>query len=295
MISSRQSGSELGVAVEGFDLAAAAKEDFQSLKKLVYHERIVVLKGQRLSPAEFISLGRRLGEVEAYYQPMYHHPEHSEIFVSSNVPADGRVVGVPRTGMFWHADYMFKPRPFALTLIYPQVIPQANRGTYFIDMARAYERLPQDLKDAIAGTRCQHSVRRYFKIRPSDVYRPISAILAEIEQETPTITHPTVIRHPVTGEHILYVSEGFAAALEDARGQALPGEVLHRLLEETGQLDPTCQRPHIHLQTFEQDDLLIWDNRALIHRALHTAKPEPATSFRVTVHDEHPFYPGIGG
>ncbi|GGM06029.1 putative dioxygenase [Streptomyces fumigatiscleroticus] len=289
-----ETSQAMGAGVHDFDLHTATEEDFQEIKKTVYTRKIVALKGQNLSSPEFIELGRRLGEIDVYYEPMYHHPEYREIFVSSNVPKDGKQVGVPKTGKFWHADYQFMPRPFGLTLIYPQVIPAQNRGTYFIDMGQAYQKLPEELKKAIAGTRAEQSPRRYFKIRPSDVYRPVSELLEEIEQKTPAVKHPTTIVHPVTGETILYISEGFTCSLQDEQGTVLEEQLVPRLLEASGQLDMTFEHENIHLQTYEEGDLLIWDNRSLIHRALHTTTPEPAVSHRVTVHDEFPFYEGIG-
>ncbi|KOT94793.1 MULTISPECIES: (3R)-3-[(carboxymethyl)amino]fatty acid oxygenase/decarboxylase [Streptomyces] len=286
--------SALGVEIHDFDPRSASEQEIAELLHQVYTAKIVVLKGQDLDSPGFIDLGRRLGEIDVYYEPMYHHPEYREIFVSSNVPADGKQIGVPKTGKFWHADYQFMPRPFGLTLIYPQVIPKENRGTYFIDMGRAYESLPQDLKDAIAGTRAEQSPRRYFKIRPSDVYRPVSELLEEIERKTPAVKHPTTFTHPVTGETVLYISEGFTCALENEAGERLDDSLVPRLLEATGQLDPECTHPLTHLQTYEEGDLLVWDNRSLIHRALHTTTPEPAVSHRVTVHDAHPFFAGTG-
>lgn len=293
MITSQVYGTKIGMVVADFDPAGASDAAVSELKRLVYAEKIVVLKGQRLSPAEFVALGARLGEIETYYQPMYHHPQFKEIFVSSNISGNGQRVGVPQTGKFWHADYQFMPRPFGLTLIYPQVIPKVNRGTYFIDMGRAYRKLPAGLRSAIDGSTCLHSARRYFKIRPADVYRPIHEVMADVERETPPVAHPTVLTHPVTGEQVLYLSEGFAYALEDGDGTRLDGAVLPELLTRTGQLDTTFTHENIHLQTFEEGDLLIWDNRSLIHRALHTVKPEPTESFRVTVHDEYPFHAGV--
>lgn len=294
MITVPQKDSRIGVHVDEFDAMTASAEDLAALKQLVYTDRIVVLRNQRLSPAEFVEFGRRLGEVETYYQPMYHHPEHKEIFVSSNVKEDGAQVGVPQTGKFWHHDYSFMPRPFGLTLIYPQVVPERNRGTYFIDMARAYENLPDALKAEIRDSRGLNSVRRYFKIRPTDVYRPISEVLAEIESVTPAAAHPTVFTHPVTGEQVLYISEAVTYRLEDADGEELRQGLLDELFEACGQADTTFRHENIHLQTFEKGDMLLWDNRSLVHRALHTVNPEPTVSFRVTVHDEHDFYPGIG-
>ncbi|WP_436847857.1 (3R)-3-[(carboxymethyl)amino]fatty acid oxygenase/decarboxylase [Streptomyces coeruleorubidus] len=289
----RQAGEMMGAVVEAFDLATASAEDFEELKTRTYRDKILVLKNQDLSPQKFLELGRRLGTPETYYEPMYQHPEVKEVFVSSNVSDGEKQIGVPKTGKFWHADYMFMPNPFGLTLIYPQVIPTKNRGTYFIDMGKAYESLSAELKAALAGAVAVQTVRRYFKIRPTDVYRPISEILDEIETKTPASPHPAVFKHPGTGEQILYISEGFTAELRDADGNRLDDSVLKDALEAVGQLDPACEHENIHLQTFEQGDILLWDNRSLVHRALHTATPEPAVSYRVTVHDHLPFYEGI--
>ena len=74
-------------------------------------------------------------------------------------------------------------------------------------------------------------------------------------------------------------------SIKDSEGREQP-ELLRELLAATGQLDDTFEHEDIHLQTFEKGDLLIWDNRTLIHRARHTATPEPAVSYRVTVYDD---------
>jgi alpha-ketoglutarate-dependent taurine dioxygenase len=292
VIATRPATGSIGVEVVDFDATDVTAEQAGELTGLVYREKIVVLKGQRIDAAGLIALGRALGEPEVYYQPMYHHPEHKEIFVSSNVGGAERI-GVPKTGQCWHADYQFMARPFGLTLVYPQVVPDRDRGTYFIDMAQAYRRLPAALRDTVDGTHAWHSPRRHFKIRPSDVYRPVHELLDEIERETPAVAHPTVFAHPATGEPVLYVSEGLTFALRGADGAELDPGVLRDVLDHSGQLDTTFTHEAIHLQTLHQDDLLIWDNRALVHRARHTGTDEPAVSFRVTVHDGLPFHPEL--
>jgi taurine dioxygenase len=289
MFTSTQQDAKLGVIVEGFDAAKADEAEIAELKRLVYTHKIAILKRQELDIEDFVALGRLLGEPVPYYEPMYHHPDNDLVFVSSNVPKDGQQVGVPKTGKFWHADYQFMPKPFAFTLIHPQVVPSVNRGTYFIDLGKAYEALPADLKAAVEGVGAVHSPRRFFKIRPTDVYRPIGEVLEEIELKTPAVRHSAVIKHPSTGESVLYISEGFTVALEDAEGKELDGDLLRRLLEATAQYDTSFEHELIHLQRFEFGDLLVWDNRSLVHRALHTQTPEPAVSHRVTVYDEYPF------
>lgn len=273
----------IGVVVEGFD--STSDEDVQALRHSVYHDKIAILKGQKLDPRQFLALGSRLGEPQAYYEPIYHHPEVKEVFVSSNIGDGEQRVGVPKTGKFWHSDYQFMPRAFDITLIHPQVVPTRDRGTFFIDLCRGYENLPEELKLAVKDTTATHSVRRFFKIRPSDVYRPISEVIDEIDTRTPPVTLPTAHEHRHTGQTVLYVSEGFTLSITDADGTDRP-DLLRALLEATGQLDETFSHPAIHLQTFEKGDLLVWDNRSLVHRALHTATSEPAESYRVTVYDD---------
>ncbi|MFF1505594.1 TauD/TfdA dioxygenase family protein [Streptomyces sp. NPDC058316] len=285
-----QADGHMGVTVADFDHTTASDADIEALKQAVYKHKIAVLKDQDLTPTAFHDLGKRLGQPEAYYEPMYRHPDNPDVFVSSNVPENGKQIGVPKTGKFWHADYQFMPNPFGITLIYPQVIPERNRGTCFIDMGEAYRKLPEELKEAVSGTSCRHSVRKYFKIRPQDVYRPISEILKEVETKTPPVVHPTAFVHPMTGETVLYISEGFTVGIEDADGNALDDELLKRLFEATGQLDEDLAHENIHLQEFEKGDLLVWDNRSLIHRARHTTTPEPTVSYRVTVHDTRKLY-----
>jgi len=273
----------IGVVVEGFD--SASPQDVRTLKETVYRHKIVVLKGQDLDPHGFLALGRLLGAPEKYYEPIYHHPEVPEVFVSSNVGDGENRIGVPKTGKFWHSDYQFMPRPFDITLIYPQVVPSKNRGTFFIDLCQAYENLSEELKLAVKDTTAVHSVRRYFKIRPTDVYRPLSEVIDEVDAKTPPVSLPTAHQHRHTDETVLYISEGFTLSIVDADGRDQP-ELLRELLASTGQLDRTYEHPAIHLQTYDKGDMLVWDNRSLVHRALHTASSEPTVSYRVTVYDE---------
>ncbi|MET8763252.1 TauD/TfdA family dioxygenase [Lentzea sp. NPDC004782] len=272
----------IGVIAENFD--SSRDEDVRALKEAVYRDKIVVLKDQDLDPKQFLALGTRLGTPQTYYEPIYHHPEVKEVFVSSNVDDGEKRVGVPKTGKFWHSDYQFMPRPFDITLIYPQVVPSRHRGTFFIDLTKAYENLSEELKLAVKDTTAWHSVRRYFKIRPSDVYRPLSEIIEEVDARTPPVALPTAHPHRHTDETILYISEGFTLSITDSDGREQP-ELLRELLASTGQLDREFEHPAVHLQTYDKGDLLVWDNRSLVHRALHTATDEPAVSYRVTVYD----------
>lgn len=283
-------GEGLGAEIYGIDVARPQDVDVQALREVVYRHKLVVLKDIDPTPKQFLDWGKTLGEVRPYYEPIYHHSEYPEIFVSST---DQQVGGVPKTGAFWHIDYQFMPEPFAFTMTLPRAVPSNDRGTYFIDLAEAWKRIPEELQNRVRGTRTINSPRRYVKIRPSDVYRPIGEVIQEIETVTPPQTWPTVITHPGTGEEILYICEAFTERIvwdEDgeATGASREGhDLVKQLLELSGQApesDPD-QHPLVHTQLFDVGDALLWDNRALVHRAKHCSVQGTVTTHRVTMMD----------
>ena len=280
----------MGAVITKFNYSTLSSQEIEDIKDLIYRYKIVVIKHQDLSLEQYCKLGCSFGEIEKYYQPMYHHPEKEEIFVSSNIPENEEQIGVPKTGKFWHADYAFMPQPLSFSMIYPQALPNNNRGTYFIDMAKAFKNLPDKLKNVAANSSSNHSVRRYFKVRPEDVYRPISEILDEIEKVTPPSEHPTTFVHPVTEEIILYITEGFTYQINNSDGKPMDASILTDLLFHSGQLDRSFEHSLIEDHTFELGDIRIWDNRALAHCAHHTVTTEPTVSFRLTMYDDYPFH-----
>lgn len=286
MFDVQQSG--FGTAIHNLDLAQLADEKIaQELKDLVYTNKLVVLKDISPSPQEFLRMGEALGTVHPYYEPIYHHPEFPEIFVSSNDHSGG-TNGVPKTGAFWHIDYQFMPEPFSLTMTLPLAVPGNDRGTYFIDLAEAWKRVPRDLQEKLIGTTTINSPRRYVKIRPSDVYRPIGELIQEIEEQTPPQQWPTVVRHPITGENFLYICEAFTETILDADGTPLDDSILQELLRISGQLDDTFSNDIIQTQHFGVGDALLWDNRVLAHRAKHGSTQGLVTTHRVTMTDGYP-------
>ncbi|AKN17007.1 putative oxidoreductase [Mycobacterium haemophilum DSM 44634] len=274
-------GEGLGAEVTGIDPKNLDNISTDEIREIVYANKLVVLKDVHPSPEEFIKLGRIIGEIVPYYEPIYHHKDYPEIFVSSTEEGQG----VPKTGAFWHIDYMFMPEPFAFSMVLPIAVPGCDRGTYFIDLGKVWESLPRARKNSVRGTYSTHSPRRYVKIRPSDVYRPIGEVLEEINRVTPPIKWPTVIRHPNTGKEILYICEAFTISIEDKDGNLLDRTVLQELMAVAGQLDPEYKSPFIHTQHYEVGDIILWDNRALVHRAKHGTAMGTLATFRLTMLD----------
>jgi taurine dioxygenase len=253
------------------------------IKDQVYRHKLVVFRKQNLSNTEYIEFARMLGRPQIYLQKNYHHPEHPEIFVSSNVPENGKKVGVSGTGRYWHSDYQFHPEPLPMTMLYPQVLPHSRRETYYIDMQRVYEALPAHLLTQVDGKQAIHDAKWRYKITESDIDRAVIDILAEVEKLVPPVTHPAVIQHPVTGRRALYISSGFSAGIEGLSHEESK-QVMGRLFAFVE------QEGNVHVHTWRDGDILLWDNRTLLHRASDTPAGEQSSSYRIGIYDGLPFY-----
>lgn len=253
---------------------------------LVYRHRLVVMRKMRLETREYVEFAKNFGKPQVYFQGHYQHPEFPEIFVSSNLPYKGQKFGVAGTGRYWHTDYQFFEQPLPLTMLYPQVFTASSRETSYIDMARVLETLPVHLRRYVADARAQHDAKLRYKVQAEDIDKSIAEVLAQVSEMIPAVWHPAVVVHPVTGTPILYMSPGFTVALE-----GLTHEKNREVLQEI--FDFVARAEHVHTHYWEEGDILLWDNRTLIHRASENKAGQPSMSYRIGIYDQRPFYVGL--
>lgn len=272
-----------GVAIEGLDARSLTPDVADALKALIYEHKFIVLRDTQLDTVEYIKFAKHFGTIEPYHQANYHHPDHPEIFVSSNVSVDGKKVGVAKTGQFWHTDYSFMPEPLSFTFVYPQIIPPGKRGTMFIDMGRVLRELPAELAELVKDRRAFHDATHYYKIRPEDIDAAIIDLVKKFRAMSPGQWHPLVTKHPVTAEETLYFSGGFTTSIEGL-SIAENHAALRRLAEFT-----QAER-FIRTHWVQPGDLMMWDNRGLIHHAAHPTQGGASCNYRISLYDGLPFY-----
>jgi taurine dioxygenase len=276
----------LGAQVHGVDLGAIAGEQARDILAAVHHHALVRFKGQNMTVHQYVEFGDKLGTIMPYPDERYRHPEHPGVFVSSNVK--GRTMGMARSGYFWHTDLSFKPKPQPLTVLYPQVLPQAKRETLFINMANVYDALPAALRSIVDGRTAKHDPAMRYKVGQADVDAnlDVGEILERGRRMFPAPTHPLVITHPATRRRILYMNAGFTTSID-----GLPHEDSQAALKE---LFAFIERPeHVQPHSWELGDIIVWDNRMLIHKAGTMAPGDFQTIFRLGIDDQLPFYEGI--
>ena len=275
--------SQIGFEILDIDAATVTTEQVSHVRKLVYEHKLVIFRNQSMTSEQYVAFANKLGTPQIYFQDNYHHPDYPEIFVSSNVLENGKKIGVAGTGRYWHTDCAFQAEPLSWTMLYPQVLPQSIRETYYIDMCQVYQNLPNELQQQVDGRSLVHEAKWRYKVQAWDIDRAVIDILNDFEKQAPPATHPAVIKHPVTHRQALYISEGFTTKVV-----GLDSEHSQQVLSEL--LAFVQRKEHICTHVWQEGDILLWDNRVLLHKAGGCPEGESSVSHRIGVYDGLPFY-----
>lgn len=251
----------LGAAVTGIDLAGIDDDTFATVREAFLKHHVLVFRDQDLSPEQQVAFSRRWGELDIHVQTKDQIPGLPYVQVFSTKMVDGKYVGSPAAGDFWHSDLSYTPTPTLCTLLHARALPQEGGDTEWSNMHRAYETLPEATRRRIAPLRARHTYNRLRNPRVTvhEAHRDeAKARYADISPDD--AIHPVVRTHPETGRKALYVSPRFTIGIEDmdeAEGQALLDELFEH----------SVRREFIYRHKWRPGDLTMWDNRCLIHLA----------------------------
>jgi taurine dioxygenase len=221
-------------------------------------EGVLVLRDQRISPEQHIAFSRRFGPLAIHVLRQFLLPGHPEILLVSNVMENGKPVGLGDAGRYWHSDLSYVAEPSLGSLLHAQEIPSEGGDTSFVNMYRAYEALPDDVKRRIDGKRATHSYTKTYDKIEGSTFRP--ALTEAQRQEVQEVTHPVVRTHPETGRKALFVNEGFTGRILDTSEEE-SRELLSSLFAHA-----TSGR-FTYRHRWEERDIVFWDNRCTIHLA----------------------------
>ena len=149
--------------------------------------------------------------------------------------------------------------------------------------AAAFAALDQDLQQKLKGLTATHDIRQSFPIERfahNDVERQK---LEETFKRNPPVIHPVVRTHPVTGEPILFISEGFTTRINEL-DETESAELLQYLFAHA-----TNEQFYLRWQ-WQEGDVAIWDNRCTQHKALFDYGDAHRIIHRATINGDVPFY-----
>ena len=239
--------------VDGLDLslrfgasAPFGEATARALRDALREHRLLVFRGQRLSPAEQVEFTRAFGAPELHAVADLRSPGWPEV-----VPeGDGAGVrgGFGLGDLRWHADLSWTPQPNRVSALHARTLPPAGgAATLFADQCAAFDRLDPWLAYRVQFLDAEHDpARRLPESGAAGAALPVA--------------HPVVRVDPDTGRRGLFVDEDTTTRLlgvPDPEGAGL----LHRLLDAA--TDPAVTYRH----AWRPGDVVVWDNHAVLNRA----------------------------
>ena len=212
--------------------------------------QVLAFRDQSLTKPEQIAFTEQFGTLERHVAsnrggdiPLLH--------VVSNLNAEGKPSGKVKSTT-WHSDKSFRPEPSLATILHAVIMPPDGGDTCFANMYAAYDALDEAEKAAFDGLRVIHSW---------ELSQQKSGLRATEEEirDAPPMSHPLVRVHPDSGRKCLFM--GLHASHIDGWPMA-DGRALLAKLEAHATQDRFVYRHKWHA-----GDVLMWDNRCLLHRA----------------------------
>lgn len=234
---------------------------------------VLVLPGQPLTSAAFLSFARQLGEVSEYpfLRGPADHPEITEV-----VKLEHETVNF---GGVWHSDTTYLPRPPMATLLLARETPPAGGDTLFASQVAAYEALPDTLKRRLEGlvainSSAKAEVSRTREDRLREAARSDDAQVFEAG-------HPAVRTHPETGRRALFVNPAHTVRFEGMT-EAESAPLLAELFAHQIRPEFTCR------VRWAPGTLAIWDNRQLLHFPVNDYHGHRRVMHRITLKGDAP-------
>jgi alpha-ketoglutarate-dependent 2,4-dichlorophenoxyacetate dioxygenase len=244
---------------------------------------VVVFRGQTLQDEQQMRFAAQFGPLEryslSYRADRKLRLKHVEMVDVSNIDAQTGAVQdrAARNRMInlgnrlWHTDSSFRIPSGALSMLYAHAVPHDGGDTEFADMRSAYAALPDARRQALNGLKAEHWLMH------SRAVLGFTDFTEEERAALPPVIQAIVRTHPRSGDKAFYLG----AHASHIVGMPVPeGRVM--LMELT---EFATQRRFIHTHQWRVGDLVIWDNRVTLHRALPFDESEVRDLRRVTTAD----------
>jgi taurine dioxygenase len=272
-----QLSPHIGAEVTDIDLRQPMDtETKRRLNAAVVENVALVVRDQEFTPEQYLAAVSLFGEPMEQHFTQYALPDCPLVHEVSNRHKDKSGKRV-KHGAGWHTDHTNHVRPPKYTCLYAVALPSSGGDTAVVNMRAGYEALPDDIRQKIQGMKTVN----VFQGSASARYSGQSAD-AQAERKPEPVLQPLVRTHPDNGTKALYfhpVKAENIAGMGAEESQALLGDLLERSVRDE----------FIYRHKWRKGDMLIWDNRAAMHRAHFDYDPnEYRLLYRVLVRGEIP-------
>ena len=247
----------IGVEVSDFSLSDLTAENVAFLRSKWIEYGLIVFPKLPLSHDEFKDFALSFGDFgdDPFISSLPDYPNIAEIKRSANEKA------TPFGGT-WHSDWSFMKKPPSATLLHSKVIPPVGGNTLFANTEKAFAALPEEMKDKLRNLKVIHSAKipyaddgfyalekeeRSMKILPS-------------KEAKATFSHPMIKIHPETKKECLFINPVYTINIEgfsEDESQQLLWELYEHMIQDQ----------FVYEHVWNEDMLIMWDNRTVMHQA----------------------------
>ena len=247
----------IGVEVSDFSLSDLTAENIAFLRSKWVEYGLIVFPKLPLSHDEFKDFALSFGNFgdDPFISSLPDYPNIAEIKRSANEKA------TPFGGT-WHSDWSFMKKPPSATLLHSKIIPPVGGNTLFANTEKAFAALPEKMKDKLRNLKVIHSAKipyaddgfyalekeeRSMKILPS-------------KEAKATFSHPMIKIHPETKKECLFINPVYTINIEgfsEDESQQLLWELYEHMIQDQ----------FVYEHVWNEDMLIMWDNRTVMHQA----------------------------
>jgi alpha-ketoglutarate-dependent 2,4-dichlorophenoxyacetate dioxygenase len=241
---------------------------------------VLLFHDQKITDEQQMAFSRNFGSLEDARGGNITKPEDKRLQTGMNdvsnlgrdgqpLPRDSRVRLFNLGNMLWHSDSSFRAIPAKYSLLSARVVNPTGGNTEFADMRAAYDTLDAATKALIEDLVCEHSL----------AYSRGSLGMLDYSEDERAMFRPVrqrlVRTHPVSGRKSLYLSSHAGAIV----GMPTPeARILLRDLNEHA-----TQPKFVYVHHWRVGDLVMWDNRQMMHRVRRYDEAQPRDMRRTTV------------
>ncbi len=278
------SGKALGADITGVDLSQPLDAaTIEAIRNAWLDHLVIRFRGHSLSLEQLERFSGYFGTLDkgpiTPWTGQPHIPDHPNIAVMSNIEKDGHPIGSLGNGeAVWHTDMSYKDECPTASILYSVEIPPEGGNTNFANMYRTYESLPADLRARVdAGLMCKHDASTNSAGQRRAGFEGVTD-----PREVPGAIHPVARTHPETGRKCLFLGRrcnAYLVGLDLDESEALL-DVLWNAAS-----DPALVWSH----TWRVGDMLMWDNRALIHHRDAFQATDRRLMYRTQLQGDKPY------
>ena len=256
-VSENLSKNGIGVEVSDFSLADLTQENISFLRSKWVEYGLIVFPELPLSHDEFKDFALSFGDFgdDPFISSLQDFPNIAEIKRSANEKA------TPFGGT-WHSDWSFMKKPPSATLLHSKIIPPVGGNTLFANTEKSFAALPEKMKNKLRNLKVIHSAKipyaddgfyalekeeRSMKILPS-------------KEAKATFSHPMIKIHPETNKECLFINPVYTINVEgysEDESQQLLWELYEHMIQDQ----------FVYEHVWNEDMLIMWDNRTVMHQA----------------------------